>query len=341
MDTIGFIGLGNMGARVAGHIQDAGFPMVVCDLNEAAVRPFLEKGAALADSPADVAQRCDVIISALPGPKEIEQVALGKEGVLEGIQRGGVYIEISTSRPALIQEIEAKFRPKGAYVLEAPVLSGQPGTAPGIHSVLVGGEPAAFERAKPVLAAFGDQLMYTGAIGSANVCKLIHQLIGSVVSQGVAEGLSLGMKAGVDVEVVWETVRRGFLGRMYMLHDLVPRSVFKGEFEPALFPLTLLRKDLGLATELGREHGVPLPAASLVEQVLASGLSKGWSGKSGYAVPFLIQEEAAGVEMRKDGIDPNEATRYVDTDPTATTKPDFISYYDKPKARRQARQSLG
>jgi len=332
MEKVGFIGLGNMGGPVARHIQAAGFPMVVCDVQEAASLPFLEQGARLASSPAEVADQTDVIFSALPGPREIELVATGPEGVLTGIHKGAVYVDISTNRPALIRDLEAQFRRKGAYVLEAPVLSGQPGTAPGIHSVLVGGEPEAFQRAKAVLEAFGDQILYTGLAGSANTCKLIHQLVGTIVSQGVAEGLTLGVKSGVDLEVVWECMRRGFLGRMYALHELAPRNIFTGDVEPSTFPLTLLRKDVGLATELGREHGVPLPAGSLVEQILVSGVAKGWSGKSGYAVPFLAQEESAMVALRTGNVDPAEAARYVSTDPGRTTKPDFLTYNEKKRS---------
>jgi 3-hydroxyisobutyrate dehydrogenase len=289
--------------------------MVVHDLQEQATLPFLEAGARLARSPADVARLSEVTFTALPMPPDVEQVALGPEGILEGVRPGGVYIDISTNRPALIRRIEAAFREKGAHVLDAPVSAGGPGTPQGIHEVMVGGEREVFERVKPILAAFGDQIIYAGAIGSGGVCKLMHQMIGCGVAQAIAEGLTLGVKAGVEAEVVWETVRRGLVGRMHILHDQVPQSMFRGEYEPALFTLTLLRKDLGLATELGREHSVPLPIASLVEQMLVHALNRGLGNGTGYTAFFPLQEEAAGVEVRAPWVDPKKAATYIRTRP--------------------------
>ena len=124
METVGFIGLGNMGGGMAGNIQKAGYPMVVHDLNEGATRPFLEAGAHLASSPADVARQCDVTFTSLPGPREVEVVAVGLEGVIQGAKPGSVYIDLSTSRPTLIRELEPRFREKGIHVLDAPVSGG-------------------------------------------------------------------------------------------------------------------------------------------------------------------------------------------------------------------------
>ncbi|HEX2929569.1 MAG TPA: NAD(P)-binding domain-containing protein, partial [Candidatus Binatia bacterium] len=139
MDTVGFMGLGNMGGPVAGHIQRAGLPVVVCDLREAATRPFQERGAKVVDSASELARRSDVIITALPMPADVEQVVCGTNGILEGIRPRSVFIDISTSPPSLLRRLEPLFRAKGAYVLDAPVASGQPGTARGIHEVMVGG----------------------------------------------------------------------------------------------------------------------------------------------------------------------------------------------------------
>ena len=125
METVGFIGLGNMGGGMAGNIQKAGYPMVVHDLNEGATRPFLEMGAHLASSPAGVASQCDVTFASLPGPREVEVVAVGLEGVIQGAKPGSVYIDLSTSRPTLIRELEPRFREKGIHVLDAPVSGGK------------------------------------------------------------------------------------------------------------------------------------------------------------------------------------------------------------------------
>jgi 3-hydroxyisobutyrate dehydrogenase len=317
MQTVGFIGLGNMGGPVASHIQRAGYPMVVYDLRDEAMRPFLGRGATAANSAAELTSRSEVIITALPMPADVERVACGKDGVIEGIRSGSVFVDISTSPPALIRRLEPLFRARGASVLDAPVASGQPGAACGIHEVMVGGAPEIFERVKPIFSAFGDQVLYAGPLGSACICKLVHQMIGASVSQAIAEGLSLGVKAGVEPRILWECVRRGMLGRMHVLHYQVPQTVFRGRFETETFPLKLLRKDVGLATDLGRELNVPLPVANIAEQILIAAMNRGWGDKAAYTVAFQLQEEAAQVQIRADGVDPQKAAKYISTHPDA------------------------
>ncbi|MBM2802464.1 MAG: NAD(P)-dependent oxidoreductase [Deltaproteobacteria bacterium] len=314
MQTVGFIGLGNMGGPVAGHIQRAGFPMIVYDLRDQATRPFRERGATVVNSAAELARLSDVIVTALPMPDDVEQVA---REIVEGIKPEAIYIDISTSPPALIRKLEPIFAARGAHVLDAPVASGQPGAARGIHEVMVGGAPEIFERAKPVLGAFGDQVLYAGPLGSGSICKLVHQMINSTISQAIAEGLSLGVKAGVDVKSLWECVRRGMVGRMHVLHAQVPQNVFPNDYETDTFPLKLLRKDVGLATALGREFNVSLPLANVAEQKLIEGMNRGWGDKSAYTVTFKLQEEAAQVALRAEGVDAQQAAKYISTHPKA------------------------
>lgn len=306
-----------MGGPVAEHIQAAGFPMVVLDVRDDVVAPFMARGAQRAATPADVARRSDVIISALPTPGIVEEVATGPNGVLDGIKPGGVYVDISTGGPDLIRRIAERFKEKNAWAMDAPVSAGQPGAAPGVHEIMVGGDREVADRIRPILAAFGDQIIYAGPVGSGCVCKLVHQLIGCGVTQSIAEGLSLGVKAGLDVKTVWDAVRRGLVGRMHMMHEQVPESVFTGEYEPARFTLTLLRKDIGLATALGREHNVPLPVSNLVEQIIVQAINRGWGEATGYTVTYRLQEEAAGVSLRAEGVDPKQAAKYISTHPEA------------------------
>lgn len=315
METVGFIGLGNMGGPVAGHIQRAGFPMVVCDIRPEAIRPFRERGAAAADSPVDLARRCDIVISALPMPHDVENVACGPNGILEGIKPEAIYIDISTCPPSLLRTLEPRFREKGAHVLDAPVASGQPGAARGIHEVMVGGEIEIFRRAEPVLRAFGDQVLHAGPLGAGSICKLAHQMINNTIAQSIAEGLTLGVKAGVDVKALWECVRRGMVGRMHVLHVQVPQTVFRENYETETFPLKLLRKDVALATALGETLHVPLPLARLAEAKLVEGLNRGWGEQAAYTVTFQLQEEAAQVKLRAEGIDPQQAGKYISTNP--------------------------
>jgi 3-hydroxyisobutyrate dehydrogenase len=312
MDTVGFIGLGNMGSGMAGNIQKADYPLVVYDIRADSAKPLLAQGARWAASPAEVARLSDVTFTSLPGPPEVEAVALGAQGILEGIRPGSVYVDLSTSRPTLIRRLEPLFREQGAHVLDAPVSGGKSGAATRNLAVMVGGERAVYERLKPLLDAFGDKVFYAGSIGAGSVCKLVHNMISRGIAQAIAEGLTLGVKAGVDPVMLWECVRRGSVGRMRLLHEGLVQTVFRGKFEPANFALALARKDIALATELGREYNVPLPVANLVEQTVIEAMNRGW-GEMDSNVPFLLQEEAAGVQVRAPQVDPVRAGKFITT----------------------------
>jgi 3-hydroxyisobutyrate dehydrogenase-like beta-hydroxyacid dehydrogenase len=314
METVGFIGLGNMGGGMSANIQRAGYPLVVYDIREEVTRPLLEGGARLANSPAEVASLSDVTFTSLPGPKEVEAVALGREGVLEGIKPGSVYVDLSSSRPTLIRQIEPRFRQKGAHVLDAPVSGGKTGAATRNLAVMVGGEKEVYERIKPILDAFGDKVFYAGEIGAGSVCKLVHNMIGHSVRQAIAEGLTLGVKAGVEPEALWESIRRGSLGRMRVLHEGLVRTMFRGEFEPASFALNLAYKDISLATELAREYSVPMPMSTLAEQIAMQAMNRGWADQDS-SVTVLLQEEQAGVQVRAPHIDPVRAGKFISAHP--------------------------
>ena len=316
METVGFIGLGNMGGGMAGNIQKAGYPMVVFDVREGATRRFLEAGARLAGSPEEVASLSEVTFTSLPGPKEVEQVAVGNEGVLAGIKPGGIYVDLSTSRPTLIREIEPRFRARGAHVLDAPVSGGKSGAASGNLAVMVGGDREIFERVKPLLDSVGDKVFYAGSIGAGTVAKLVHNMISHGVRQAIAEGLTLGVKAGVEPEALWQCVRRGSLGRMNYLHEGLVRTVFRDEFDPPSFALALSRKDVGLATELGKEFNVPMPVANLAEQFAIEAMNRGWGDKDS-SITFLLQEERADVEVRAPQVDPERSAAFITTHPEA------------------------
>ncbi len=314
METVGFIGLGNMGSGMAGNLQKAGYPLVVYDVQEEATRGAVERGARLAHSPAEVARLSNVVMTSLPGPREVEDVALGPRGLIEGIREGGVYVDLSTSSPGLTRRLEAMFRDKGAAMLDAPVSGGKRGAATRNLSVMVGGDRGVFERIESLLDAIGDKVYYVGGVGAGNICKIVHNVMGFVVMQALAEGLTLGVKAGVEPRALWECVRRGGLGRMSGLHEVIPRTIFPGDFESPGFTLALSRKDTGLATAMGREFNVPMPLANLVEQIAIEALNRGW-GEKDSSITFRLQEEAAGVQVRASGVDPAIAARFISTHP--------------------------
>jgi 3-hydroxyisobutyrate dehydrogenase len=316
VDSVGLIGLGNMGGGMAGNLIAAGYPLVVHDVRPEVVRGFVARGARAAATAAELAGRVDVTLSSLPGPSEVESVGVGPGGILDGIRPGSVWVDTSTSRPTLIRRLEPRFRAKGAHVVDAPVSGGKAGAATRNLAVMVGGDRKVYERVKPVLDAIGDKVFYAGAIGAGSVCKLVHNMAGHSVRQAIAEALTLGVKAGVDAEAVWECIRRGALGRMHYLHEGMPKTVFRGAYDPPMFALSLARKDIGLATELAREFDVPMPMANLAEQIAIEAMNRGWGGLDNNVV-FRLQEEAAGVEVRAPGVDPTRAARFITTHPEA------------------------
>ncbi len=294
METIGFIGVGRMGSAMAANIQKAGYSMVVHDAREEATRPLLEGGAKLATSPAEVAAMCDVTFTSLPGPPQVEEVVDGRDGILEGIKEGAVYLDLSSCGPDLLRRLEPKFRQQGAHLMDTPVLSSPARAIDRSLIVMAGGERDVFERVHPLLETFADKVVYTGGLGTACVCKLVNNMMSFSMQQLVAEGLTLGLQAGVDLDVLMDTGSRGLLG---MRSEGLSQTVFRGQFQPPSFTLALALKDVALATQLGRENNVPMRMANLAEQILRQGVNRGWA-EDDYTKAFLLQEEAAGVEVR-------------------------------------------
>jgi 3-hydroxyisobutyrate dehydrogenase len=295
---VGFIGLGNMGGPMAMHVLEAGHTLTVYDARREAASPHLGKGAHWAESPMSVAAASEIIFTSLPGPKEVEAVALGEGGVLQGAAPESVYIDLSTSSPTLIRHIHAVGQERKIQVLDAPVSGGPIGAQQATLAVMVGGSKEVYDRVKPVLDALGDKVTYVGGIGCGAIAKLVHNMIGICQGLILAEGFTLGVKAGVDPEALRQAVAGGAVGQGLMLNYMMPQVIFKGDFDTVRFALRLARKDVGLATELGREFDVPLKIASIVEQEFVEAMARGW-GERDSSVPFTMQEERAGVKVRK------------------------------------------
>jgi 3-hydroxyisobutyrate dehydrogenase len=294
---VGFIGLGNMGGPMASHILAAGHALTVYDTRREAAKPHLEKGAKWADSPMAVAAASEIVFTSLPGPKEVEAVALGEGGLMQGAEPGMIYIDLSTNSPTLIRRIHEVYHQRGLQVLDAPVSGGPIGAQQATLAVMVGGDRAVYERVKPVLDAIGNKVSYVGGIGCGAIAKLVHNMIGICTQAILAEGLTLGVKAGVEPEALRKAIADGAVGQGLMLNYMVPNVIFKGDFDTVRFALRLARKDIGLASELGREFEVPLKVANLVEQDLIEAMAKGWGDRDS-TVPFQMQEERAGVKVR-------------------------------------------
>ena len=295
---VGFIGLGTMGASMASNLQAAGHELYVNDLRREAAAPHLARGAVWKDTPRQVADGVDVVFTSLPGPPEVDAVALGADGLIHGMRTGAAYFDLSTNSPALVRRLYAVFKDKGLSLLDAPVSGGPKGARTRKLALWVGGDREIYDRFKPVLNAIGDQPYYVGPIGAGSVAKLVHNCAGYAIQTALAEVFTMGVKAGVDPLELWKAVRQGAGGRRRTFEGLVDQFL-PGAFDPPAFALKLAHKDVSLATALGRELGVPMRIANLTLEEMTEALNRGW-GQRDSRVAMLLQEERAHLEIKVD-----------------------------------------
>ena len=293
---VGFIGLGMMGSSMARNLLEGGYELVVHDIDRNAAASHVEAGAVWVDSPREVAEGCEVVFSSLPGPQEVEVVALGEHGLVHGVSAAMAYFEMSTSSPTLIRQIHEVFAACGAHVLDASVSGGPAGARSRDLALWVGGDETVYRQFKPVLDTIGDKAFHVGPIGTGAIAKLVHNCCHYVFQTAMAEALTMGVKAGADPLALWLAVRRGSVGKRGPFEDLA-RNLLPGRFEPADFALRLACKDQLLAVELGREFGVPMRLANLTLEEMIEALNRGWGERDSRA-SMLLQEERAGVEVR-------------------------------------------
>ena len=294
---IGFIGLGNMGGPMALNLIKAGHTLVVHDVRREAAREHLEKGAKWASTATEAAHGSELILTSLPGPADVEAVALGPDGVLAGAVPGSIYADLSTNSPTVMRRIHAAFKDKGVHVLDSPVSGGVVGAKRGTLQVMVGGDEGVFNEVRGVLGGIGNSVGYMGPIGAGTIAKLVHNMVSITSRMLLAEGFTLGVKAGVKPEALLEAIKGASFGQGMSLSHHLPDIVFKGDFDTVRFGLALARKDVGLATSLASEFNVPMPIASIGEQYLIEAMARGWGDKDSTA-PWMLQEEAAGVKVR-------------------------------------------
>jgi 3-hydroxyisobutyrate dehydrogenase-like beta-hydroxyacid dehydrogenase len=292
---VGFIGLGTMGASMALNMRGAGYDLVVNDIRAEASEPHLQAGALWVESARQVAEAADVVFTSLPGPREVEEVALAENGLLSGMGRGTTWFDLSTNSPTVVRRLHELFGAKGVAMLDSPVSGGPAGAKSRKLALWVGGDKAAFDRHKPVLDAIGDQVMYVGPIGAGTVAKLVHNTAGYAILAALAEVFTLGVKAGVEPLSLWQAVRQGAFGRTRTF-DRLAEQFLPRQFDPPAFTLKLAHKDITLATELGRELNVPLRIAALVHEELTEALNRGWAERDS-RIFMLLQEERADVSI--------------------------------------------
>jgi 3-hydroxyisobutyrate dehydrogenase-like beta-hydroxyacid dehydrogenase len=292
---VGFIGLGIMGASMARNLQTAGHQLAVHDIRRQAAAPHLVAGAEWKDTPRQVAEAVDVVFTSLPGPLEVEAVALGADGLVHGMRRDAALFDMSTNSPSLVRRLHGVFAERGAHVLDAPVSGGPAGAKSGRLAIWVGGDCAVFDKHRALLDAMGDQASYVGPIGAGSVAKLVHNCASFTIRVALAEVFCMGVKAGVEPAALWKAVRQGNSGRKRTFDGLAEKFL-PGKYEPPSFALKLGHKDVSLATALGRELGVPMRLANLALAELTEALNRGWGDRDSSSF-MLLEAERAGVEM--------------------------------------------
>jgi 3-hydroxyisobutyrate dehydrogenase-like beta-hydroxyacid dehydrogenase len=296
--NVGFIGLGKMGGPMARNLINAGHSLVVNDMNEAATAAHRELGATWAATPRELASNSEVIFTSLPGPAEVDAVALGSDGLIEGIKPGAIYVDLSTGSPTAIRQVAERIEAAGAHVVDAPVSGGVQGADKGTLAVMVGGAPEIVERVRPLLDVLGASVLHVGGVGSGTVAKLVHNAISMTTRIVIQEGMALAVKAGVDPNVMLDVLRDASFGKQLVLTDHIPDLVLKGDFDHPRFSLGLSHKDVSLALELAREMDVPMAMADMAIEEIQRGIDRGWADRDNL-VTFLLAEERAGVEIRE------------------------------------------
>jgi 3-hydroxyisobutyrate dehydrogenase len=293
---IGFIGVGNIGAPIAGQLLAAGHALTVHDVRHAAATALLEAGAQWAVSPAALASESDVVATCLPGPTEMEQVCLGPDGIVAHLKPGALYIDHTTNAPALVRRVHAILAARDVAMLDAPVSGGMEGARTRDLLVMAGGDPAAFERARPLLDAVAKRVIYTGGIGTGSIAKIMHNSASFTLDLVLAECWTAGVKAGIDAATIVHVFNEAALGHQMSLKVRLPATYLKGDFDPR-FSLALAKKDLGLALDLARQTQTPMRFAALCEQELIEAIGRGWAERDA-SIALTLQEERAGTAVR-------------------------------------------
>ena len=262
-ETVGFIGLGIMGLPMSQNLIKAGFPLVVYNRTREKTKALADQGATVADSAMEVARQSTTIIIMVSDSPDVEDVVLGKDGVIEGVQEGSVVIDMSTISPSITRDIGSRLAEKGVGMLDAPVSGSSWAAVDGTLSIMVGGQAQVFQRSLPILEAMGSRIIHIGPEGMGQVAKLVNQVIVAGTLAAVCEGLLLGAKSGVDLDKVFQAVTGG-AANSWQLENLGSR-ILKRDFDPG-FSVKLMLKDQRLVNQAAQEMELPMPVSAVARQ---------------------------------------------------------------------------
>lgn len=287
---VAFIGLGTMGLPMTLNLLKAGHGVTVHNRTRQREEAAAAAGAQRAESPQAAAGEAEVVITCVSDTPDVEAVILGAQGVIHGLQPGGVVIDMSTISPGATRHIAAALAEKGIAMLDAPVSGGSEGAKNATLSIMVGGEAAAVERVRPVLEAMGKTITHVGPIGAGQITKAINQVIVSGTYWAVAEGMTLGLKAGLDMDQVVQAVGSGAAGSWALTNR--SGNMIRNTY-PLGFRVRLHRKDLAIALEAAREMGAALPMAAFVEQIENGLIAQGYGDEDMSALARSARQQSA------------------------------------------------
>ena len=290
-DTVGFIGLGIMGKPMAENLIEAGYDLVAYNRTREKAEEL--DGATVAETPKEVAEQSDIIITMLPDSPQVEEVLAGEEGVLEGVRDGALIVDMSTISPVVTEELAKKAEERGASMLDAPVSGGDVGAIDGTLSIMVGGGEEDFERALPLFEVMGETVTHVGPVGTGQVVKAANQIVVALTIEAVSEALVLGSKGGVPPEKILDVLGGGLAGNKVM--EVKREKMLDHSFDPG-FRVELHHKDLGIALAAGREYGVSLPVTAVVDQMLET-LKMLGRGDQDHSALLTLIEESSGHEI--------------------------------------------
>jgi len=300
---IGFIGLGNVGGKLAGSLLRNGFDITVRDLDDELVQSFVGKGAASAASPKEMAERVDLVITCLPSPAACSAVMENDDGVVAGLSQGKIWLEMSTTDDAEVSRLAKLVEAKGAMAMDCPVSGGCHRAATGNISILAGGTRETFDRVLPILTTLGRRILHTGPIGSASVLKVLTNYLASVNLASLAEALVVAKKAGMDMNTTYEAIRISS-GNSFV-HETESQVILNGSRD-INFTMDLVVKDVGLFDKIARTNGVPVEISPLLVKIFKDGMKR--YGAREFS-PNIIKrlEQACGIEVLCTGF-PAEMT---------------------------------
>jgi len=294
-DRVGFIGLGIMGAGMTRNLLRANVDLTVYNRTPARMQPLADAGAATAASPAALAANVDVVFLCVSDTPDVEQVLLGDDGVLEGARSGTLVVDMSTISPRATRELAQRLHEAGVAMLDAPVSGGSEGAAKGTLSIMVGGEAADLERARPYLEAMGSTITHVGPISAGQSCKLVNQILVVVNMLAAAEALVFAEAAGLDLERTLEAVVGGAAGS-WMLANRGPQ-VIERDWRPG-FTIDLQQKDLRLVLETADENAAPVLATSTVFQLYRTLQREGLGAEGNHALVKAL-ERLSGITVEQ------------------------------------------